>query len=51
MTNGDRIRQMTDGQLAYFLACITAEDDDELVIDGKQFFDEFEIKKWLESKC
>lgn len=47
MTNGDRIRNMTDEQLAYFLACINAEDDDEIIIDGEQFFDETEIKEWL----
>lgn len=48
MTNGDRIRQMTDKELAYFLACIEAEDEEEIVIDGKQFFAENEIYDWLE---
>lgn len=47
MTNADRIRAMSDEQLAYFLACIEAEDEDEIIIDGQQFFDETEIKEWL----
>lgn len=50
MTNADRIRNMTDEQLAYFLACIEAEDEDEIIIDGQQFFAESEIKEWLQDE-
>jgi len=51
MNNGDRIRSMIDEQLAYFLVAITEPDDDTIVIDGKEFFSEDEVLKWLKNNC
>ena len=47
MTNGSRIRQMNDEELAEFLARITMPDEDTIVIDGNEFWDESEIAGWL----
>lgn len=50
-TNADRIRGMSDKELTEFLNNIHEPEPDEIIIDGKQFFDEDEIFKWLQSEC
>lgn len=50
MTNGDRIRKMTDEELANFLVNIREPEDDELVIEDEQFFAEEEIYNWLRKR-
>ena len=47
MTNGDRIRNMADEELAYFLTCIREPDEDTIIIGEKEFFSEKEILNWL----
>lgn len=51
ITNGDRIRDFGDHELAEFLASIQEPEDDELLIEGKQFFSENEILSWLKESC
>lgn len=50
-TNADRIRAMSDKELTEFLNNIHEPELDEIVIDGKRFFEEDEIFKWLQSEC
>lgn len=49
-TNGERIRKMTDKELAYFLASIREPDEDAIEIDNRYFFAEDEILSWLQSE-
>lgn len=50
LTNGERIRKMTDKELAYFLANIHEPDEDTIVINNKEFFAESEILSWLKEE-
>ena len=45
--NGDRIRNMTNEELAYFLISIHEPDDTTIIIDKIEFFDECELLDWL----
>ena len=49
-TNADRIRSMSDEELALFLCNIHEPDEDTIVIDDKEFFAETEILEWLQSE-
>lgn len=49
-SNADRIRSMSDEQLALFLCEIHEPDEDTIVIDSKEFFAETEILDWLQSE-
>ena len=49
-TNADRIRAMSDEELALFLCNIHEPDEDTIVIDDKEFFAETEILEWLQSE-
>lgn len=50
-TNGDRIRNLTNKDLAEFLYCHIDKIDDYTSIEGKTFYDEQGILEWLESEC
>ena len=50
MTKADRIRSMSDEELALFLCNIHEPDEDTIVIDDKEFFAETEILEWLQSE-
>lgn len=50
-TNGDRIRNLTDKELAEFLECHIDKMDNYTVIEGKRFYDEQDIEEWLEREC
>ena len=50
-TNADRIRAMSDEELTEFLNNIHEHDVDEIIIDGKHFYEDGEILKWLQSEC
>lgn len=49
-TNADRIRSMSDEELAEFLVNIHEPDDETIVICNKDFFAEEEILDWLQSE-
>ena len=49
-TNADRIRSMSDEELALFLCNIHEPDEDTIVIDDKEFFAETQILEWLQSE-
>lgn len=51
MTNADRIRSMSDEELAEFLCNIHEPDLETIVIDNKDFFAEEEIEEWLQSEA
>lgn len=50
-TNGDRIRNLTNKELAEFLGCHIDKMNNYTVIEGKRFYDEQDIQEWLESGC
>lgn len=50
-TNGDRIRSMSDEQLAYLFASIEMPDEDMMIICRKEFFAEDEILDWLKEEA
>ena len=49
-SQADRIRSMSDEELALFLCNIHEPDEDTIVIDDKEFFAETEILEWLQSE-
>lgn len=51
MTNGDRIRKMTDKELTDFLNNIHEPDFDDIMIDNHHFYNEDEIYDWLQTEC
>ncbi len=48
-TNGNRIRNLTDKELAEFLGCHIDKMNNYMAIEGKRFYDEQDIQEWLES--
>lgn len=50
-TNGDRIRNLTNKELAGFLGYHIDKLNNYTVIEGKRFYDKQDIQEWLESGC
>ena len=50
-TNADRIRNLTDKELAEFLGYRIDKMNNYMIIEGRRFYDESDIQEWLESGC